>query len=117
MAYTLQQRHNILNGRPLNEARTFLEKSQACIEKLGQDVLDNQYLLSDATLAGWTIQPAQFIEWANRAISKYWEKKMMVMVIDKGNLPADPETATDAQITFACKNSVGAFASRIGQGL
>lgn len=118
MAFTLAQRHNLANGLAIDDAAgsLFVNKIYSSVRLAGQNYLDGQLLLSDASLSAYNLTDAQMVEFSFRALRGYMDQYIVPMVLDKNNLPANPDTATDAQINLGVRRSIGPFAKRIGNG-
>jgi len=116
MALTLQQRINVKKAVPLTDSVTFSEKAQEAIKKVAQDACAAQFLPNDAVFTGHAVTQAQLTEWALRALRGSMDQYMIPMILDSGRIPADPNAATDTQLTLATKDSVWPFAQLIGTG-
>lgn len=115
-ALTLQQRVNLSKSTPLTDAVTFKEKCSQQIQKTAQDILNGGLLITDAVFTGHPVTQAQANEWALRALRGAMDGFMLPMIMDANILPADPNTATDAQIRNATNNSLWPYIQLIGQG-
>lgn len=116
MALTLQQKINVRKGAALTDAATFIEKASEAISKVAQDVCAGQITNADAVFTGHAVTSAQLNEWALRALRGSMNQYMVPMILDSGRIPADPATATDAQLILATKESIWPFAQLIGTG-
>lgn len=118
MAYSLQQRFNIRNRLGLNDSVAFVDKCYEAIRKVAQDSIDGDFTLSDATTLspGFNVNQAQFNQYALRSATGLADNYLIPMILDKNNLPANPDDATDLQIVVSVKRCCAPMANMIGNG-
>lgn len=113
---TLQQKVNIYKGTALTDAVTFVEKAKQSIQKIAQDILNSTITPEHVCFTDHSVSQSALNEWAFRALRSSMDVYMLPMILDDADLPADPSTATDAQINTAVRQALWPYVQQIGLG-
>jgi len=107
---TLQEKANVIAGRPLTDPATNIERIAAAIGKLGGDVAGEQLTPAHPVFTNHPVTQAQLDEWASMAVNMQIHPRMTHNIIDSPTI----NLADDANIVVESRKVIWCYAHKLG---